>query len=213
MIDIEGNKYQTIKIGNQEWMAENLKVTKYNDGLNIPLVEDNDKWTNIKTPAYCWYNNDIANKEKYGALYNWYTVNTKKLAPIGWHIPTNEEWDALQNYLILNKYNSSRTIKKNKIAKSLASKTDWRSSTIPGTIGNDLTKNNRSGFSALPGGSRHYDGPFSIQNVYGFWWSATENGAAYAWNRNLFYDFYNFFRSNNYLKSFGFSVRLVMDLN
>ena len=210
MIDIEGNVYNTVKIGDQEWMAENLKVTKYNDGSDIPLVEGNNKWKNIKTPAYCWYNNDIANKEKYGALYNWYAVDTKKLSPIGWHIPTNEEWDVLQNYLILNKYNSSRTIKKNKIAKSLASKTDWRLSTKPGVIGNNLTKNNRSGFSALPGGCRYSDDCFGDQSCNGYWWSATEDGATYAYYRNLFYDYVYLYRSSIY-KSGGFSVRLLRD--
>jgi hypothetical protein len=102
MIDIEGNKYQTIKIGNQEWMAENLKVTKYNDGSDIPLVTDGNEWAALATPAYCYYNNttNTDSIKKWGALYNWYTVNTKKLAPIGWHIPTDAEWNILKSYLI-----------------------------------------------------------------------------------------------------------------
>jgi uncharacterized protein (TIGR02145 family) len=86
--DIEGNVYKTVIIGKQVWMAVNLKTTKYNDGKKIPLVTDNTEWTDVSTPEYCWYNNDIANKEVYGALYNWYTVNTNKVCPKGWHVPT-----------------------------------------------------------------------------------------------------------------------------
>jgi len=97
--DIENNKYSTVKIGNQIWMAENLKTTKLNDGIDIPNVIDNNDWINLNTPAYCWYGNDTANKSIYGALYNWYTVNTDKLCPIGWHAPTYEDISELRNYL------------------------------------------------------------------------------------------------------------------
>jgi hypothetical protein len=93
--DNDGNVYKTITIGKQVWMAENLKTTKYNDGTSIPLVADSISWKAIKTPAYCWYNNDIRNKGDYGALYNWYTVNTNKLCPKGWHVPVNKEWTPL----------------------------------------------------------------------------------------------------------------------
>src|SRR5450759_4787246 len=97
--DIDGNVYKTVTIGKQVWMVENLKTTKYNDGITIPLVIDNTAWTDLITPKYSWFNNDIANKEVYGALYNWYTVNTNKLCPKGWHIPTDEEWTTLTTYL------------------------------------------------------------------------------------------------------------------
>jgi uncharacterized protein (TIGR02145 family) len=97
--DIDGNVYKTVTIGKQVWMAENLKTAKYNDGKTIPLVTDNTEWSNLSAPAYCWYNNDIANKEVYGALYNWYTVNTNKVCPKGWHIPIDAEWTTLTTYL------------------------------------------------------------------------------------------------------------------
>src|SRR5674476_633708 len=98
--DIEGNVYHTVKIGTQTWMVENLKTTKYKDGTAIPLVTDNKVWINLPTPAYCWYDNDATTyKNTYGALYNWYAVNTGKLAPTGWHIPTDAEWTTLQNYV------------------------------------------------------------------------------------------------------------------
>lgn len=98
--DVEGNVYKTVKIGNQWWMAENLKTTRYSDGTKIPHVPDSLMWINLTTPAYCCYHNDaITYKNTYGALYNWFTINTGKLAPKGWHIPTDVEWTALINNL------------------------------------------------------------------------------------------------------------------
>ena len=94
--DIDGNKYKTIKIGTQIWMAENLKTTHFNDGTSIVQIDKYDDWKGLISPAYCWYANDSTNKEVYGALYNWYAVNTKKLCPKGWHVPTDEEWKQLE---------------------------------------------------------------------------------------------------------------------
>ena len=95
--DIENNNYKTVKIGTQWWMAENLKTTKYNDGTSIPYVTDNWEWYNLTTPAYCWKNNDPeANKNIYGAMYNWYAVNTGKLCPAGWHVSTKPDWETLK---------------------------------------------------------------------------------------------------------------------
>ena len=91
--DTDGNVYHTVTIGTQVWMKENLKTTKYNDGTPIPLVAESKAWGNLSTPAYCWF------KTKYGALYNWYTVNTGKLCPLGWHVPTDAEWTKLITYL------------------------------------------------------------------------------------------------------------------
>ena len=94
--DKDDNVYHTVTIGTQTWMAENLKTTKYNDGTAIPLVTDSTAWTSLLTPAYCWYNYDATTyKNTYGALYNWYAVNTGKLAPIGWHVATDAEWTTL----------------------------------------------------------------------------------------------------------------------
>jgi uncharacterized protein (TIGR02145 family) len=211
IIDIDGNIYTTVKIGNQTWMVENFKATKYSDGTAIPLVTDN--WGNLTTPGYCLYNNDTTNKAKYGALYNWYTVNPanpKKIAPAGWHVPTDAEWDILQNYLIANGYNWDGTTTGNKIAKAMATKSDWNASTSAGAIGNDLTKNNASGFSALPGGYRQNNDTFYSQSNYGYWWSSTENDTALALHPYLHcnYDYLSRARSN---KRYGFSVRVVRD--
>jgi uncharacterized protein (TIGR02145 family) len=217
--DADGNVYQTVKISNQEWTTENLRTTKYNDGSPILNITDKITWDSCfytLTEAYCYYNNTTNSDsiKKFGALYNWYAVNTGKLAPAGWHVPTDEEWDTLQNYLIENGYNWDGTTTDNKIAKSMAAKTDWKSSIdgVNGAIGNDLTKNNRSGFSALPGGARDPDNDFNGQMSNGYWWSAMNGGACGTWSRSLYLDFEDFNRKFN-VKSCGFSLRLVRDVN
>ena len=99
--------YQTVRIGDQVWMAENLRTTTYNDGSPITLDTSGKFWTFADTEKYCYYANTINadSIKKFGALYNWFVINTNKLAPVGWHVPTMEEWDALQDYLIANGYN------------------------------------------------------------------------------------------------------------
>jgi uncharacterized protein (TIGR02145 family) len=214
--DIDGNTYSTIRIGNQFWTIENLKTTKYNDGTEIKLVKDNDIWEKIseegiKNPAYCWYNNDIGNKSKYGALYNWYVVETQKLAPKGWHVPTDDECRTLEEYLISNGYNWDGTMTGNKIAKSLAAKSGWNSSIDIGSIGKDMSLNNRSGFSALPGGF-HVGSYFMGIGEYASWWSATRNSAAgaYSYQIGLFLSPVDSLctDSNRYWAD-GLSVRLI----
>lgn len=160
--DIDGNAYKTVKIGNQVWMAENLRTTKYNDGSSIPEIKNSirhlgygyscPEWYIDHKGAYCFYKNTIDKDSinKFGALYNWYAVNTGKLAMKGWHVPTAAEWDTLQNYLIANGYNWDGTTTGNKIGKSLAAKKYWDKSEENGSYGNNLAKNNRSGFSAFP---------------------------------------------------------------
>ena len=100
VIDIEGNVYSVIQIGTQIWKAENLKTTKYNDNSDIPNVTDNNTWIALSTPGFCWYNNDASTyKNTYGALYNWYAVNTDKLCPSGWHVPSDDEFTTFTNFL------------------------------------------------------------------------------------------------------------------
>jgi uncharacterized protein (TIGR02145 family) len=212
MTDTDGNIYQTVQIGTQVWTVDNLLVTKYNDGSAIPFVTDSAAWDSLTSPGYCYYNNttDVDSIKKYGALYNWYAVNTEKLAPAGWHVTTDSEWTVMQNYLIAKGCNWDGTITGNKIAKSLAAKTDWRTDTTTGAIGCDLTKNNSSGFSALPGGYRDIGGYFDVIGSDGLWWSATEVSASYAWYRYLLCGICYIVRIN-YIKSCGFSVRLVRD--
>ena len=226
LTDTDGNVYQTVRIGGQVWMAENLRVTRYRDGSGIPLVTDGIAWSSIcdnslTTPVYCYYNNatDSESSKKYGALYNWYVVspaNPKKIAPIGWHVPTDVEWAVLEKYLVLNGYNwdgTMDTLLDNKIAKSLAAKTDWNTTSTIGAIGYDLTKNNKCGFLALPGGLRNCDGSFIWQCSSGEWWSATEMqiDTSGAWYRYLGSNYDYLDRYGYGSKSCGFSVRLVRD--
>jgi uncharacterized protein (TIGR02145 family) len=216
--DIDGNAYQTVKIGNQVWTVVNLRVTKYNDGSLIPLGTSTTNWYDDTTPKFCFYENTTNTEsiKKYGALYNWHVLspaNPKKIAPTGWHVPSNAEWDTLQNYLIAKGYNWDGTITDDKIAKSMASKTDWKTETYPisGPIGKNLASNNSSGFSALPGGCIFDVGYFSRQKTSGYWWSTTEESSSYALYRALGYDSGALGKGGYYDKSCGFSVRVVKD--
>jgi uncharacterized protein (TIGR02145 family)/uncharacterized repeat protein (TIGR02543 family) len=211
--DGDENVYHQVKIGNQVWTVENLRTTRYIDGNIIPHVTDSAAWCNLGIPAFCFFNNatGMATRHKWGALYNWYVVspeNVSKITPTGWHVPTDADWDTLNNYLIANKYNWDETMVGNKIAKSMAAKTDWSSSTSAGDAGNDIMTNNKSCFSALPGGLRMNNGSFLVQNLSGFWWSATEKDAPTARNRFIDYDSY-FLNRSYYSKSCGFSVRML----
>jgi uncharacterized protein (TIGR02145 family) len=213
--DADGNIYTTVKIGNQVWTVENLRTTKYNDGAPIPLITGQSEWSacdDNKRPAYCWYRNDTGNKTAYGALYNWYAVNTGKLAPKGWHVSTDAEWTELEDYLIDNGYNWDTTGDSRAAAKSMAAGTEWAwtSNTNPGAIGSDVSKNNRSGFSALPGGVRLVSGNFRNVGTTGRWWSATEHDTSRAWRFNLRYDS-GALNRDSFLKGCGFSVRLLRD--
>jgi uncharacterized protein (TIGR02145 family) len=214
--DADGNVYQTVKIGNQVWTAENLRTTKYNDGTSIPYVTNRATWGKLTTPGYCFYNNttNTDSIKKFGALYNWYTVNSGKLVPAGWHMPSDSEWILLGKYLVQNGYNWDGTTDMtidNKIAKSLSAKTDWHRSTNPGAVGNDLTKNNRSDFSALPGGGRSGLGEFFGIGDGGAWWStkADKVSGAYEFDLGCGLDIFGLYNDNS--KSCGFSVRLVKD--
>ena len=196
--DADGNVYHTITIGTQTWTVENLKTTHYNDGTAIPNVTDNTAWENLTTGAYCWYDNDsTTNKNTYGALYNWYAVNTGKLAPAGWHVPTDADWDTLSAYLGGDNVSGG--------ALKDTGTTYWQSPNTEAT--------NSSGFSALPGGYRSYNGDFSSIGNYGFWWSATEINASSAYYRGLGYDGSHLGSYGDGGKSCGFSVRLLRDGN
>jgi len=173
--DADGNVYKTVRIGNQYWMAENLRTTKYNDGGSMGN-------------ACQFYNNttDAAAKKKWGALYTLNAITSGKLAPAGWHIPSNAEFDTLTKYLIAHGYNYDGTTSGNKIAKSMAATTEWKLSDEIGAIGNDLSLNNASGFSALPGGYWYYGvNNFTQQGIQGFWYTSTPGdpsvGYPYGW--------------------------------
>ncbi len=154
-----------------------------------------------------FYNDDESNKELYGVLYNWHAVE-REIAPEGWHVPTKEEWLVLQEYLIDNGYAYDGS--GHRIAKSIAAKSVWNSSSYPGTPGNDLETNNRSGFTGLPAGSRS-NIDFRYINEQGTWWSSTPstNGRG-AFNRSLDINGLSL-GYGQAMKETGFSVRLVKD--
>ena len=209
--DQDGYTYKTVTIGTQTWMAENLKTTKYNDGNPIPNLTDNSLWDNDTKGAYCWYLNDTVNKFTYGALYNWYAVNTGKLAPAGWHISTDEEWTILKNYLIANGFNYDGTKEGYKFAKSLCSKTSWALSDEVGSPGAAPENNNNTGFSALPGGFRGF-GSFSFIGIIGEWWSSLNEDVNNVCYQGLYYNARGVARGWDDLnKKSGFSVRCVKD--
>ncbi|KMQ49610.1 hypothetical protein CHISP_3482 [Chitinispirillum alkaliphilum] len=212
LTDPDGNVYTTVTIGNQVWTVQNLRTTEYADGTPIPHVTDGSEWGNLSTPAYCWYNNDP--EQGYGTLYNWWVVdpaNPNSIAPEGWRVPTDEDWDVLRNYLIANGYSWDETTTGNNIGKALASSGgEWFQSGTTGSVGNDQGSNNSSGFSALPGGYRDGDGYFNNGGSVGHWWSATESDASSAWFSYLHHSSEDLDRGN-YFKRLGWSVRLLRD--
>ena len=207
MTDIDGNIYQTIQIGNQTWMAENLKVTHYRNGDAIPTGYSNSEWTNLSTGAYSVYDNNESNADTYGYLYNWYAVDdTRNIAPEGWHIPTDEEWMELEMVLGMSE--------------SEANSTGWRGTDEGGKLKETGTSHwnspntgatNESGFTALPGGYRgSNNGNSSTMGYYGYFWSSTVFDDAYAWPRDLHY--YHSEVSRDYTnKRNGFAIRLLRD--
>jgi len=207
--DFDGNVYQTVTIGTQVWMVENLKTTHYTNGDPIPNVIDSTIWQNLTTGAYCNYNNDPINAQTYGRLYNWYTVSDiRKIAPIGWHMPTNAECTILTDYLSKNGYgHDGHEIS---IGKSMAATSGWFPSPYKGDVGNDQASNNSSGFTGLPSGYRNDNGAFFGIGAVGFWLSSSEHSSNVAWNRCLSFFNFNVLRPTNN-KHLGLSVRCLKD--
>ena len=203
--DIEGNTYKTIKIGNQWWMAENLNVTHYRNGDTIPNVTNSSDWQNLTTGTYCNYNNDASNADTYGRLYNWYAVNdSRKIAPIGWHVPTDEDWKTLEKYLGMSQSEANGTSFRGTNEGGKLKETGtihWQSPNKGAT--------NESGFSALPGGYRDHDGIYYTIGRIADFWSSTVTGS-YAWNRYVTYNNSGVSRNNAHKRG-GFSVRCVKD--
>jgi uncharacterized protein (TIGR02145 family) len=179
LTDNDGNTYNTVKIGDQWWMAENLKTRKLNDNTAIPNVTDNTAWTLLTTPALCWINNDEATyKPIYGTMYNWLAVNTGNLCPTGWHVPSDAEYKTMELYLGL--------------APADIDLWGWRGtdqgSQLKNTTGWAAGQNgtNTSGFSALPGGYRYAaTGVFNDVGNLSYWWTSTADGTTAAWYRRL----------------------------
>src|SRR5664280_120922 len=197
--DIEGNNYDTIVIGTQTWMKENLKTTRFNNGSPIPFVPDNQEWYNLMKPGYCWYENNLNNKTTLGALYNWYALDSvsngyRNICPTGWHVSTDEDW------IILSTYLGGDSVAGGKLKE--AGIIHWQKP--------NFGANNETGFTGIPGGCRDFDGSFHGIGSYGFWWSSTDFviGGALCWYMS--YDnegYYNYGR----FEQDGFSVRCVKD--
>ena len=186
-------QYNSVKIGNQVWMTENLNVDRFRNGDLIPEAKTKEEWNKAgeeRRPAWCYYENDQATGAKYGKLYNWYAVkDSRGLAPAGYHIPTDAEWTTLGNHL------------GGDAATKMKSKSGWNQN------GNGT---NSSRFSGLPGGSRSSNGTFNGLGDHGTWWSSSEWGSNIAWIRNLLYENFNLL-SFFYFMEVGLSVRCLRD--
>ena len=199
IIDVDGNTYKTVKIGNQIWMAENLKTSKYSDATEIPNITDKTQWSNLKTGAWAFYNNDTSNNAKYGKLYNWYAVSkttngNKNVCPIGWHIPTDAEWTVLTSYL------GGDSISGGKMKE--VGFTSWNTPNSEST--------NSSLFTGMPGGDRDFNGNFSGIGRSGEFWSSTLEGDILANYQHLNYN-HGISKHYSFVKSFGMSVRCLKD--
>lgn len=195
-IDGDGNVYDTVVIGTQTWLAENLKTTKYNNGISIPLVTDNSEWITKTSAAFCWYNNQPEKfKNDYGALYNWWAVQVSTLCPVGYHVPTSEEWTALIDYL------GGENVAGGKL--KLTGDIFWK---------NNSFATNESGFSAAGGGVReHNQGTFNSIRARGLWWISSPQ---YNDNSGFLIEINAIWSTatiGSLSKKSGFSVRCIMD--
>lgn len=209
VIDFDGNRYLTVKIGDQWWMAENLKVTHYRNGDIIPNVTDDAEWSELTTGAYCEYGNNPANVETYGRLYNWYALaDSLNIAPEGWHVPSVDEWQQLEMYLGMSQSEADQIDGyrgSNQGSQLAADESLW----IDGELENNAAFGS-SGFTALPGGFRYNDGLFHSKGYLAQFWSSTELGWLLFYHRSLKYNRTGV-GSGGYHKQFGLSVRLVRD--
>lgn len=209
--DIDGNQYDIVKIGTQVWMRENLKTTKYRNGdligtTNPPTLDISSE----STPKYQWaYDAMESNVSVYGRLYTWYAAaDNRNICPVGWHLPSDVEWTTLTNYLTNNGYGWGGS--GNLIGKSMASTSGWNQFNYEGTIGNDQSSNNSSGFSAIASGYHNPNGNSYYAGEWGNWWSATEYSSDYANEVGMHYSGSVVTRSDLEKKN-GISVRCLKD--
>jgi len=220
--DVDGNTYNTVQIGTQCWMKENLSTTKYRDGTGITNETDNATWAALTTEAYCDYDNDPNNSVTFGRLYNWFAVDhttssVYDLCPVGWHVPDDNEWTTMTDFLTNNAYGYGGS--GDDIAFSVAATSAWCCSGLGAPAGApsyNISTNNSSNFTALPGGFRYDDtyagseGVFTGLTINAYWWTSTVNGSSaeyreMAWYRNQVVNF----GPNPWAA--GFSVRCIKD--
>ena len=199
IIDLDGNVYTSVSIGTQEWITENLRTTKYSDGTVIPNVIGSTDWGNLSTGGWSHYDNDISQYGiSYGKLYNWYAVNTKKLCPTGWNVPSEVDWTVLTDYLAANGHDGEE-------AKALKAFSGWNDGSGKNGIGTD-----NYGWNGLPGGYLSVDGYFFSVDYSGHWWSSSQVYADNAWFHSL-NSSYTTVGSSNGNKYAGSSVRCLRD--
>ncbi len=211
LTDIDGNTYRTVIIGEQQWMAENLKTTTYSNGDPIYYPGDNGTaWSENTIGAYAWYGNDPANGESYGALYNWYaTTNPGGLCPAGWRVPDHEDW------LYLTRYAGEQMGNKLKSRRQVGSPFGGEYDTMEHPRWETFSTNygtDHFGFSALPGGNRHASGTFVTMGANALFWSSSEisKTAGYGWY--IYHGYYGVDRGYGD-KGAGFSVRCIRETN
>jgi uncharacterized protein (TIGR02145 family) len=193
--DIDGNVYDTVHIGTQIWLKQNLKVTRYRNGDTILNVRDNTEWQYKITGACCDYNNNATYSSTYGKIYNFYAIiDSRNIAPYGWHVPSDAEWMTLINYL------GGDNIAADKLKETGSA--HW---TAPNT-----GASNESGFTALPGGNRNYNGGFADIENFGYWWSATLRYSYSAWFQGIYCGSATVHR-DAYPMSGGLSIRCIKD--
>jgi len=209
--DIDGNVYLTVIIGNQEWMAENLKVTRYRDGNQIPHVTDNSTWTSTTSGAYCEFGNHGSYVNTYGRLYNWYAVaDSRGLAPEGWRVPSDADIKQLEMALGMTQEQADATgFRGTNQGSQLAGRTDlWFYDALE-----EDSQFGSSGFNFLPGGYRDGNsGDYDNLRFNGFFWSSTEYYSDTAWSRVLSFSATRVYRYDTYKRN-GFSVRCVRDID
>lgn len=204
MADIDGNIYSSVVIGEQEWMLENLKTTRFNDGTPIPYVVDTTEWRNVDEPAYVWYENDISHKDLYGALYNWHAVSTGKLAPEGWRVATDEDWKELEAFLGMDPDQiegiSLRGADEGGKLKEAGTE-NW--------IAPNEKAINSVGLTILPSGRRDSRGYFYDMGSGATIWTSTETSQSCAYYRHVASGISMIGRNPEGDKKFGFAVRCI----
>jgi len=198
--DIDGNVYQTIQIGDQLWMAENLKVTHYNNGDSIIYITSEEHWGSMNQGQYAIYNDESINSNIYGNLYNWAVIgDIRGICPIGWHVPSDDEFTVLTDFL------GGESVAGGKMKESGLEHWAYYSDQI------SLEATNESGFTGLPGGHRNTNtGDYIYMGFYGYFWSSTENGSELAWRRYLFH-YSSGIARDTFGKPNGFAIRCIAD--
>lgn len=193
--DVDGNIYHTTRIGNQTWMVENLKTTRFNNGDLITNIKSNTNWKQSEQAAYSVYNNDSTLVKVYGLLYNYQCLNdSRNIAPKGWRIPTEEDLRVLESFI--NSNNQTGVFLKEK------GNTHW--------LPSNATGNNATGFSALPGGFRDNEGDFYMRNANGYYWTNNGSFELYHWSARMFQAFADI-RRDEVFKQYGFSIKCIKE--